>query len=675
MTQGLIGQLIGNRYRLTYHVSEGGYGNVFKAVDTQMEDQLVAVKLLRSPPPDMDEDYYAQLQQRFMDEARVSALLGEHPNIVQVKSYGMHHNRPYLVMEYLNAKPYVGNGLDYILNREGTLEPARVVRLALQICSALYHAHCFQMDLGRYSIRGVVHRDIKPSNIFALRAPGQAEKVKLLDFGISKLLNDTGKGLTQEGYFLGTMCYSSPEQMRGETLDGRSDIYSLGVVLYELLTGSLPLNPETDSLQGWYHVHNFQKPRPLRDFRVSQGIPVELQRVIMQCLAKEAANRPANMMELKEQLQAAMPEAELTAVPPPLPKGNGNPAKPASPPSSKPAAPKPVAAKPADVPPVASPAPSETPIEVARRLIEQGHWRDAIYILNRMIQKEPNEANYYLYRGLAHQQLGDWGLAQADFHGALRLDPDHREAQEGLKAVLAQQAAGATAPTTNQSTINPMRPTVEDPLKDLQQLDTVEVAVDWRFWPLWMLANALAFGIAHAGMRGILSYWQGDTWTSVVYGLAIGTWLGLVTGLAQWLVLRPWLRQPAGWMLATMLAYGLGGLGFVLLHLEDAKMALQQFTLLGSPLIGLWVGILLGSLQWWLLRQVSARGIWWIAISALELGLATWGMTALSQREIPLFPGLALLGMLLYCRPLAGYCLTWLLQHPHFAKSRDQSPQ
>jgi serine/threonine protein kinase len=231
MNQRLIGQLIGNRYRLTRHISEGGYGNVFEAVDTQLNDELVAVKLLRPPPPDMGPEYYQQLQQRFMDEARVSALLGEHPNIVQVRSYGLYQNQPYLVMEYLNAKPYSGQGLDYVLAREGPLHPERVVNLALQICSALHHAHNFQMDLGKHSIRGVIHRDIKPSNIFVQKGPDGKERVKILDFGISKLMGETSRGLTQTGYFLGTMVYASPEQMRGEKLDGRSDIYSLSGIL------------------------------------------------------------------------------------------------------------------------------------------------------------------------------------------------------------------------------------------------------------------------------------------------------------------------------------------------------------------------------------------------------------------------------------------------------------
>jgi serine/threonine protein kinase len=431
MNQRLIGQLIGNRYRLTHHISEGGYGNVFEAVDTQLNDEPVAVKLLRPPPPDMEPEYYQQLQQRFLDEARVSALLGEHPNIVQVRSYGLYQNQPYLVMEYLKAKPYTGQGLDYVLAREGPLHPERVVNLALQICSALHHAHNFHMDLGKHSIRGVIHRDIKPSNIFVQKGPDGKERVKLLDFGISKLMGETSRGLTQTGYFLGTMVYASPEQMRGEKLDGRSDIYSLGVVLYELLTGALPFEPETDTLQGWYHVHNFQKPRPFQDHPLPHPIPEALEKVVLRCLEKDPALRPATMEELAQQLRAVYGDK----IPPPpqkaplqrIPAGFGQ-----------------QATQQSRAAPVSEA--EEEELQRAVRLIEAGEYKMAVHLLNKLIQSAPNEARYYLYRGLAHQRQGHWGLAQMDYQGVLRLEPGNPSAEQGLREVEQQVGQEQVSP-------------------------------------------------------------------------------------------------------------------------------------------------------------------------------------------------------------------------------------
>lgn len=628
MNQRLIGQLIGNRYRLTHHISEGGYGNVFEAVDTQLNDEPVAVKLLRPPPPDMEPEYYQQLQQRFLDEARVSALLGEHPNIVQVRSYGLYQNQPYLVMEYLKAKPYTGQGLDYVLAREGPLHPERVVNLALQICSALHHAHNFHMDLGKHSIRGVIHRDIKPSNIFVQKGPDGKERVKLLDFGISKLMGETSRGLTQTGYFLGTMVYASPEQMRGEKLDGRSDIYSLGVVLYELLTGALPFEPETDTLQGWYHVHNFQKPRPFQDHPLPHPIPEALEKVVLRCLEKDPALRPATMEELAQQLRAVYGDK----IPPPpqkaplqrIPAGFGQ-----------------QATQQSRAAPVSEA--EEEELQRAVRLIEAGEYKMAVHLLNKLIQSAPNEARYYLYRGLAHQRQGHWGLAQMDYQGVLRLEPGNPSAEQGLREV--EQQVGQEQVSPHQK---PTLPTSGKPRQS-------------KGWALgWLLANWAAAGIGYLGLGAAAPLLAA---LGSLQGAVAGAGLGLGMGLLQWAVLR---RQVSWrWVAATLLATALGWVAADTLEAGMATFAFDPrdpwlqnaLQAMASPLRGLLVGLGVGGLQGILLSRHGKVAWAWVLAAGVEGGgaalLIHWLLagSALSRWL------LLLAGLLAHTRPLSALVL------------------
>ncbi|MCJ2544276.1 protein kinase domain-containing protein [Thermostichus vulcanus] len=654
MNQRLIGQLIGNRYRLTYHVSEGGYGNVFKAVDTQLDDELVAVKLLRPPPPDMGPEYYQQLQQRFMDEARVSALLGEHPNIVQVRSYGMYQNQPYLVMEYLNAKPYTGQGLDYILTREGPLHPVRVVNLALQICSALHHAHNFQMDLGKHSIRGVIHRDIKPSNIFVQKGPDGKERIKILDFGISKLMGETARGLTQTGYFLGTMVYASPEQMRGEKLDARSDIYSLGLLLYELLTGVLPFEPDTDSLQGWYHVHNFQKPRPFREHKLSHRIPDALEKVIFSCLEKDPALRPPNMEVVSQQLRAVYSDKVASSTAPDR----------SAPPQSH---------RPQRIPtgfgqqvtqqPMGRVAPKpqtdEGNLQRAVHLIEEGEYKMAVHLLNEMISLAPNEARYYLYRALAHQRQGHWGLAQMDYQGVLRLEPDNLSAEQGLREV-EQQVGQEYFNSKSGSRI----------------LNTPRLSKGLALG--WLVANFAAAALGYLGV-GALIRLLGVLGTAAS-GLA-GAGIGLVIGLLQWVVLRqrvsPWwigatgLGTALGWVGAEFLAplLGMDILDWIVVDPlpQRAVLAMSSITR------GLLIGIGVGGLQWALLSQ-HWKGTWaWILATIAEGGLSAlllgWLLSSLGLNSWVVLG----MGLLANTRPLSAMMLLNLHRIP--AAQRKETHQ
>ncbi|MGY2710811.1 protein kinase domain-containing protein [Thermostichus sp. MS-CIW-28] len=646
MNQRLIGQLIGNRYRLTRHISEGGYGNVFEAVDTQLNDELVAVKLLRPPPPDMGPEYYQQLQQRFMDEARVSALLGEHPNIVQVRSYGLYQNQPYLVMEYLNAKPYSGQGLDYVLAREGPLHPERVVNLALQICSALHHAHNFQMDLGKHSIRGVIHRDIKPSNIFVQKGPDGKERVKILDFGISKLMGETSRGLTQTGYFLGTMVYASPEQMRGEKLDGRSDIYSLGVVLYELLTGALPFEPDTDTLQGWYHVHNFQKPRPFQDHPLPHPIPEALEKVVLRCLEKDPALRPATMEELAQQLRAVYGDK----IPPPpqkaplqrIPAGFGQ-----------------QATQQSRAAPVSEA--KEEELQRAVRLIEAGEYKMAVHLLNKLIQSAPNEARYYLYRGLAHQRQGHWGLAQMDYQGVLRLEPGNPSAEQGLREV--EQQVGQEQVSPHQK---PTLPTSGKP----RQSKGLALG--------WLLANWAAAGIGYLGLGAAAPLLAA---LGSLQGAVAGAGLGFLMGLLQWLVLR---RQVSvGWVAATLLATALGwaAADFLAPQVGVATSAFNPtdpwlqnvLQAMGDALRGLLVGVGVGGLQWalWSQRWKGSRA-WILAAVAEGAGSALLMGWLLDNTTLNSWL-LLIVGLLANTRPLSAMVLLNLRRIPTVQNQQQAS--
>lgn len=635
MIHPLIGQLIGKRYQLTRHISEGGYGNVFKAIDTQLNNEVVAVKLLRSPPPDMDPDYYYRLQQRFMDEARVSALLGEHPSIVQVKSYGVHVNTPYLVMEFLNSGPTGGMGLDQILDQQKRLPPERVVHLADQICTALYHAHCFKVDLGKHSIRGVIHRDIKPSNIFVLRDQQTGlDRVKLLDFGISKLISPTQRGLTQSGYFLGTMCYASPEQMRGETLDPRSDIYSLGVLLYELLTSQLPFLPRNDSLPGWYHVHNFENPFPFDRFPQPYPIPPTLQDVVLSCLAKEPEGRPKNMKILREQITTTLdssvtpesfstqntsfaahsrshyPTSDLTLPPEAIPTPN------------------PIKIK-----------PKVNSLEEAIEKIENGHNKEAIHILNRLIQSEPNESRYYAQRGVAHLQQGNWGMAQMDFQGSLRLDPNNEMAQQGLQET--QRLLEISSSSL--------------PLQT--ELPWLRMSW-WSLFAKWVTGNWLGYALGFAGGDLLLQEFSGS---SLLVMALSGGWMGISVSLLQLIALSSMVRREF-WILATLLG---SLLTFATVNAIDTIQSdpIRILQAMGTPLIALGWGVSVGLLQAVSWQKVPIRiGIWTLASSVDSL-LGAVGFTLLKS-HIASDEILILVAALLNSRIASGIALNWIQQKP-----------
>lgn len=221
-----IGEIIDGRYRVERLLGQGGMGEVFEALELGLE-RMVAIKFLR---PELASD--EEVMERFRREAKSAAALG-HPNIAAVYALG-EGSRPHMVMEALR-----GRNLKEILVQDGPQPGPRVADIACQVLSALGTAHR----------TGIIHRDIKPANIFVCEGGPVPSQAKLLDFGIAKLLSQ--KRLTREGLMLGTLSYVSPEQARGTPVDPRSDLFSLGVSMFEALAGQKPFGGlrDTDVLQ------------------------------------------------------------------------------------------------------------------------------------------------------------------------------------------------------------------------------------------------------------------------------------------------------------------------------------------------------------------------------------------------------------------------------------------
>ncbi|MCL6632117.1 MAG: Stk1 family PASTA domain-containing Ser/Thr kinase [Alicyclobacillus herbarius] len=278
---------LGDRYELREQVGGGGMAVVYRALDTLL-GRTVAVKMLR-PQYVEDEEFISRFRQEAQSAARLS-----HPNIVNIYDVGMTDGEYYIVMEFVD-----GPTLKDLIREKGALSPEQTVAITCQICDALQHAHSHH----------IVHRDIKPHNILLTKS-GQ---VKVTDFGIARALTGNTVTIDHSGSVLGSVHYLSPEQARGGAADIKSDIYSLGVVMYEMLTGRLPFQGDSAVSVALKHLRDqFVEPRQIRP-----EIPQSLENIVLRCLVKQADERYPDMKALRNDLDEALANPDVPKFEPP----------------------------------------------------------------------------------------------------------------------------------------------------------------------------------------------------------------------------------------------------------------------------------------------------------------------------------------------------------------------
>jgi len=293
----LVNHVLADRYRLIKLIGEGGMGSVYQAEHITIGRKL-AIKVLAPEYCDSPE-----VVARFLQEARTASML-HHEHIVDITDFGYtKQGLAFLTMEYLE-----GEDLATLLAREGRQPWSRLRRIVLQVCRALHAAH----------EKGIVHRDMKPDNCFRIKRGGNPDFIKILDFGIAKIVDgnlgsrqDKPKMATEAGTLLGTPEYMAPEIARDQKADARVDVYSLGVLMYEMLTGSVPFKGQT--FMATVAMQMVDEPMPPRERAPDAAIPVEVEAVIMRALRKDPAERYQSIPELAEAIIDADRQLRMTS--------------------------------------------------------------------------------------------------------------------------------------------------------------------------------------------------------------------------------------------------------------------------------------------------------------------------------------------------------------------------
>jgi eukaryotic-like serine/threonine-protein kinase len=390
------GDLIADRYELEELVGTGGMSTVFRAHDRQLE-RRVAIKILHEHYAD-DPEYL----ERFRREARAVAKLS-HPNIVTVIDRGDDGGRQYIVFEHVE-----GENLKELVVRSGRLPVRRALELALDVAGGLAFAHD----------HGLVHRDVKPQNVLLSREG----EVKVTDFGIARSLH-MEHGVTQTGTVLGTGEYLAPEQASGKQVSPATDVYSLGVVLWELLAGDVPFVGENFVAVALRHVN--EPPPSLRERR--PDVTPRLEAAVDRALAKDPGRRFPSMAAFARELRACLAEAEGDAPPPPAEDD---------------------LALTRVTPP--APAPARAPVRQRRRTPARARRRRLPYVLLALVVAGAAFAAVLLLGGAGHHGGGSGGGSGAtvQLHGLSGYDPQGDGVEHNELAGMATDASTSTAWTT-----------------------------------------------------------------------------------------------------------------------------------------------------------------------------------------------------------------------------------
>jgi len=295
------GAVVDGRYKVEELLGAGGMGEVYKARDTSL-NRWVCLKTLR---PELLRDRTSA--ERFKREAQSMARVA-HPGVVPVLDVGSDGDVRFLVMEFAEGRPLSG-----ILREEGPLDPARACRISAQVLDALDAAHAAKL----------VHRDVKPANVM-VHGTGADERARVIDFGVAKLLDDGQPPLTTSNMVCGTPHYMSPELAMGQPLDGRADVYAVGVVLFELVTGVLPFD-DRSPVRIMERQVNERPPRP--SDAAGRRIPDEVERLVLQAMEKEVERRPG-AAQLRDALRAAAERLDANLAAPTRPTVDRVPARP-----------------------------------------------------------------------------------------------------------------------------------------------------------------------------------------------------------------------------------------------------------------------------------------------------------------------------------------------------------